>query len=95
MLGAHLRDLKANLLVLGLHNLVGQESLLKGQLLLALGVEANQPRGEQDRVLEVLLDLELDGVSCDALSIGVRNLDTTKGGQRLCELTGSLCRTSR
>lgn len=67
MSSTSLNNLKCNFVVLHVNNLVRGESFLKFDLGRALAVKAKETAGEEDRVLEVSLDLSLDRVTDQAL----------------------------
>ena len=76
--GACLCQFKTNFVVGHWDDFVSGKSLLKFELLLALHVEAEEAGGEQNRVLEVALDLRLNRVTDQTLLSLVSDCDTAK-----------------
>ncbi len=83
MSGTSLDNFECNFVVLHVNNLVRGVSFLKFDLGRALAVKAEETAGEEDRVLEVSLDLSLDRVTNQALLLLISDTNTAKMTRRL------------
>ena len=72
-----LRQLESDFVILHRDDLMSSKSSLCLKLSLALGIQTEVTGWEENRILEVLLDLRLDGVTNETLLLLVGDRNTT------------------